>query len=137
VRRARVTVVGIALVAVACGGGGGGGGAHRTTTSTAPTSSTTKPARPPQQVRVLVLNGSGVQGAAARMASKLRALGYAVQGVGNVPRQAQTVVACHAGFVAESAQLANAVGPSTSIVPFPNPPPAGIGTADCLVGLGS
>jgi hypothetical protein len=135
VRPARATAIGIAFLAVACGGGGGSS-THRST-STSSTSSTTAPVHPPSQVRVLVLNGSGVQGAAARMATKLRGLGYAVQGVGNAPRQAHTVVACHAGFVTESAQLANAVGPSTAIVPFPNPPPTGIGTADCLVGLGA
>jgi hypothetical protein len=119
----------VAVLVGACGGGGTG-----TTHASVATSTTV---RPPARVKVLVINGSGVQGAAARMADKLRGLGYTVVGVGNAPRQTTTAVACRAGFVTEAAQLANAVGAGTRVVPFPNPPPSGVGDADCIVGLGT
>jgi hypothetical protein len=128
----RTVIGGLIVIGLfsACGGGGNGGTSRSTTTS-----STQSGPRPPSQVTVLVLNGSGVAGAAARMAARLRGLGYTVEGVGNAPRQTTTAVACRSGFVTEAAQLANAVGPGTRVVPFPNPPPSGVGTAACIVGL--
>lgn len=99
--------------------------------------STTNDVRPPQQVRVFVINGSGVDQAAATEANKLRGLGYAIAGVGNAAHQQGTVVACRRGFVHESADLAVAVGKQTTVVSFPDPEPAGVEQADCIVGLGS
>jgi hypothetical protein len=84
-----------------------------------------------------VINGSGVDQAAATEANKLRGLGYPIAGVGNAARQQGTVVACRKGFVQESADLAAAVGKNATVVSFPEPEPAGVEDADCIVGLGS
>jgi hypothetical protein len=101
------------------------------------TTTTTHGARRPQEVRVFVINGSGVNQAAATEANKLRGLGYAIAGVGNAARQQGTVVACRKGLVRESEDLAVAVGKGTTVVAFPAPEPAGVEQADCIVGLGT
>ena len=49
---------------------------------------------------MLVLNGNGVQGAAAEAASLVKARGYTVKDVGNAPRTgyARTIVMYRPGF---------------------------------------
>lgn len=111
--------------------------AAATTTTTAPTVATLPaPGRPASQVHVEVLNGSGVAKAASAKAATLTSLGYPTVGTGNAPHQAGTTVACRAGFAVEALRLAAAVGPGTTVQPFPAVPPAGSATADCLVVLG-
>jgi hypothetical protein len=119
----------VALAAAACGGADGG--------STTASTTTTSGARPPQEIRVLVLNGSDVDQAAATKANELRGLGYAIIGTGDAPTQQGTVVACRPGYEAETVQLANIVGGATTIVDYPDPVPAGAEQADCIVGLGA
>jgi len=127
-----VTAVLLGAALAGCGGGGGGG------TTARPRVTTTTGIEAPQDVRVVVLNGSGVAGAAAAKADALKALGYDVLGVANAgEHQAGTVVACRAGFQAESVALSTVVGAGTTIVPFPEPTPEGAQDADCLVGLGT
>ena len=121
-----IGAVALALVTAACGGDG--------SSTTASTTSTTS-VRPPAQVRVFVLNGSGVDQAAATKASELRALDYAIAGIGNAPEQPGTVVACRPGFDGETVALAGVLGKVT-IVEFPDPEPDGVEEADCIVGLG-
>jgi hypothetical protein len=112
-----------------------------TTTTVAPSTSspttTVPPGRPPAQVRVLVLNGSGTAGAAAAKSEMLEGSGYAIAGVGDATAQRGTTVACKPGFDAEATALAQAVGPGTTTAPFPSPPPANATDADCVVTLGS
>ena len=86
---------------------------------------------------MFVINGAGIDQLAATEANKLRGLGYAIAGVGNAALQQGTVVACRKGFVQESAELAVAVGKQATVVAFPEPEPAGVEQADCIVGLGS
>jgi len=100
--------------------------------------------RPPQEVRVLVLDGSGVAMAAAVQANQLRGLGYAIAGTGDVPAQSGTTVACRNDFSAEAEALAISLGSTSKVVPFPDAPPAtvrsaGLGaeSADCIVTLGT
>jgi hypothetical protein len=112
-------------------------GSDSTASRSGGTTTTKQDVRPPQQVRVFVINGSGVDQAAATEANKLRGLGYPIAGVGNAARQQGTVVACRRGFVQESADLAVAVDTFASVVSFPDPEPAGVESADCIVGLGS
>jgi LytR cell envelope-related transcriptional attenuator len=108
-----------------------------TTTSSSTTSTTLGPARPPQQVRVDVLNASAVPRAATTRASALAALGYRVTSTGNaLAVQPGTVVECKAGFAAEAVALARAVGPGTLVQGFPVTPPPGSANADCVVVLG-
>ena len=104
-------------------------------TSTAP--STTLAGRPPAQVRVLVLNGSGTAGAAQTKADQLKAAGYTNVDVGNANAQKGTTVACKTGFDTEAASLAQVVGGGATTKPFPTPPPAGSENSDCVVTLGS
>jgi LytR cell envelope-related transcriptional attenuator len=69
------------------------------------------------QTDVLVLNGSGVSGAAGAAADRLRARGYQITGVGNAARQSsatRTLVMYRRGYRAEAARLAR--GAHTRIV---------------------
>jgi hypothetical protein len=61
---------------------------------------------------VLVLNGSGVAGAAGTAADRLRTLGYLIGGVGNAKTQgtARTLVMFRDGYRAEAARLAKDLG---------------------------
>jgi hypothetical protein len=85
--------------------------------------SKTKPAKPTAQataepglartkVEVLVLNGNGVQGAAAAAAAKVQGRGYRIGEVTNAPRMdyVRSVVMYRAGFAAEAERLARDIG---------------------------
>jgi uncharacterized iron-regulated membrane protein len=111
--------------------------APTTSTSSASTSTTLGPARPPQQVRVDVLNASGVPRVATLRSAQLTSLGYRVTSTGNalVPQKG-TVVECKDGFAAEAAALARAVGAGALVQGFPVTPPPGSANADCVVLLG-
>jgi len=122
-----IAALAVALASVACGDGGG--------STTAGSTTSTSSVRPPAEVRLFVLNGSGVERAAATKADELRGLGYAIAGVGNAPEQPGTVVACRPGFEGETVELA-AVLRTATIVAFPEPEPDGVADADCIVGLG-
>jgi LytR cell envelope-related transcriptional attenuator len=63
-------------------------------------------------VRVTVLNGNGVAGAAAETASRVRARGYKIRKVGNAPRggYGRSVVMYRAGFRPEGLRLARDLG---------------------------
>jgi hypothetical protein len=104
------------------------------TTST--TTTTLAPGRPPQQIRVSVVNSSGVTGAAAQKSGALGAMGYQMVGLDNGAARAGTAVQCKAGFEKEAAVLAKNVGQAT-VEPLPNPPPTASVNPDCVVVLGS
>ncbi len=107
-----------------------------TTTTTTPPATLPAPGRPPSEVHVGVVNASGVAKAAATKAAGLGSIGYAIVGTANAPKQAATVVECKPGFTLEATNLAAAVGPGTTVVPFPATAPSGLAAADCLVVLG-
>ena len=115
-----------------------------TTTSTAATATTTSPpvatlppaGRPPSEVHVAVLNATGVSRAAATKAAALGTLGYAIVDTGNAPVQATTLVECKPTFNVEATALATAVGPGTTVAPYPPTTPSGTTAADCVVILG-
>jgi hypothetical protein len=78
-----------------------------------------RPAAPPSHplrarssVRVLVLNGNGVQGAASSTAGRLQASGYRIAGAENAQRHdyAQSMVMYVPGWVKEARRLAHEVG---------------------------
>jgi len=128
-------------------GGGGNGPAVTTTVTTAAGASTTTTtvsangARPPSQVVVQVLNGSGVAGAAAQRSNDLKAKGYQVLPAGNAPAvRTGTAVQCKKGYEKEAQALVNALKTlsiNATIEPYPNPPPVGPNpAANCLVILG-
>ena len=70
------------------------------------------PLRPRDGVRVLVLNGNGVQGAASTQASSLQALGYRLGGAENAQRHdyARSMVMYVPGWVKEARRFARDTG---------------------------
>jgi hypothetical protein len=133
-------VIGIVLLQVVDKGGGGSSGVSPPVTQGnggSTTSTTGESGRPVGDVRVLVLNASGLSNAAGTKANELRGLGYAIAGTGNSAQTVGTTVACTTGFEKEADALAKAVGTGTSISAYPNPPPQGSENADCIVTLGT
>ncbi len=138
-------VLGIILLQVVdkAGGGGGGNIAPPVTNGSGGTTVTTVVAdagRPPGEVRVLALNGSGVNGAAATLAHSLQKRAgamaggqNAIAGTANAPLQNGTTVACRAKFEKEATELAVVVGNGAVVGAFPVPDPAGSENADCVV----
>ena len=70
------------------------------------------PLRPRSHVRVLVLNGNGVSGAAAAQAARLHGDGYAIGGATNARRHdyAQSMVMFVPGWAKEARRLAHETG---------------------------
>jgi hypothetical protein len=128
------------------GGDSAGGGAVTTTTTKATSESTTTTtaanggSRQPSEVSVLVLNGSGVSGAAAAMTQKIQSGGYQVLEPTDTDAATGTTVYCTGGLDREASALAAAVGgdPPPSVEALPDPPPSGADSdANCIVVLGS
>ena len=126
-------------------GGNGKGSAGTTTSSTAAagtgdttaTTAAATAAKPPAQVTVLVLNGSGAPGAATAQTDQLKAKGYATRPAADSPARQGTVVEFKPGFDRECATVATSVGGSPKVEPISNPPPTGSELANCVVILGS
>lgn len=77
-----------------------------TTTTTAPTTTTTVPVRPPEEVRVVVLNSVGIAGAAGRMTARLDEAGYQTLAPDDhEPEQDQSRVWYREGFSPEANEL--------------------------------
>jgi hypothetical protein len=72
----------------------------------------THPLRPRMKVRVLVLNGNGVQGAASSRAANLQGLGYRIGGAENAQRHnyARSMVLYVPGWVKEARRFAHDTG---------------------------
>lgn len=131
-------------------GEAGGGGPVVTTTTvdrdapppTGDAESTTVPdaAPAPADVVVVVANGSGISGLAARTGGTLAGLGYQVLEPANVNEgQINSVVYYVAGSEPAAVEVAAALNlPATAVQPMPTPTPvADLGTAVVLVVLGS
>jgi LytR cell envelope-related transcriptional attenuator len=69
-------------------------------------------AHPRAHVKIMVLNGNGVNGAAGTAATRLHHLGYRIAGTANAKRQdyATSVVMYKPGFRADGMKLAKAIG---------------------------
>jgi hypothetical protein len=97
--------------------------------------------RAPAEVIVIVANASGVQGAAAEQTERIASGGYQTAPAGNAPEGTQlqtTQVMPTAGFEAEAAALAAAIGaPESAVQPLPEPPPVDLAGANILVMLGT
>ena len=117
----------------------GGGGA--TTTTAAPDTeeptTTLPPVRQPAEVKVIVANGSSVNGAAAAVSDKLKPAGYnLLAGVNATVKVQSPVVYFAAGFDREAAAVAAALGLDAAAVtkPMPEQPPvADLQSANVLV----
>ncbi|MBM3674272.1 MAG: LytR family transcriptional regulator [Actinobacteria bacterium] len=139
-------IIGIVLLQVIDAGSGepigdGGGASTETTTTTttgaSSTTSTTTAAKPPAQVSLLVLNGSGRSGAATALTNTLKAKGYPTLTPADAPARTGTVVYFKPGSDRECATVATAVGGSPKVEAIPSPAPTGSENASCVVLLGS
>jgi hypothetical protein len=104
----------------------------------ATTTTTTEAPRPAAEVKVLVANGSGVNGAAGGTTDALEALGYVTGTPANAERVPATIVYFTTGFEAEADALAAAIGaPEDSVTPMPAVAPVDdLQLANVLVHLG-
>lgn len=92
--------------------------------TTSSTTSTTAAARPTSEVKVLVANGSGVNGAAGAQSTALEALGYVTANPTDAERVTATVVYFTDGYEPEARALATAIGADESAVAMiPTPAP--------------
>ncbi|HET7146852.1 MAG TPA: LytR C-terminal domain-containing protein [Gaiellaceae bacterium] len=96
------------------------------------------PLRPRDRVRVLVLNGNGVSGAAATQAQRLELAGYRVGGTENAPRHdyAQSIVMYVPGWAKEAQRLARDAGVRL-VSPIDGLRPAGLKGSKIVLLLGS
>ncbi len=80
----------------------------------------TVPTRSPSEVKVLVANGVGVNGAASRVASRLQPIGYLLVTPGNTTTPSPVSgVAFTEGYQPEAQALATSLGlPTTAVQPF-------------------
>lgn len=104
----------------------------------ATTTTTTEAPRPAAEVKVLVANGSGVNGAAGGTTDALEALGYVTGTPANAERVPATIVYFTTGFEAEATALAEAIGaPEDAVTPMPAVAPVDdLQLANVLVHLG-
>jgi hypothetical protein len=121
------------------GGDGGDGGDDGTTTT-----STTVVARAPADVPTIVLNDSGIAGAAGKYSTALAALGYNLTNPAGANEKDPnvnsdvTVVYFAEGFEAEAAAVAVAIGAPETVVPvaMPAEEPGPIAGASVVVLIG-
>ena len=83
-------------------------GAEKKTTS--PSEPTARLAR--EETSVMILNGNGIQGAAAQASEEIRRFAYLITGTGNAPRTdfARSLVMYRRGFQGEAERLARDLG---------------------------
>ena len=94
-------------------------------TDSSSTTTTTAPPKEPAEVKVLVANGSDVDGAAGAQTDALEALGYVTADPTNTEQKVTaTVVYYTVGFQAEAEALAESLGVEpTAVQPLPTPAP--------------
>ncbi len=94
--------------------------------TTSSTTSTTAAVRAPADVKVLVANGSGVNGAAGTKTTELEALGYVTANPTDAERVTATVVYFTDTYQPEAEALATAMGADpAAVMPLPTPAPVG------------
>ncbi len=112
------------------------GGGDSSSSTTTPTTAST-PVKPPSEVAVLVLNGSGRPGAATAQSNALKAKGYQTLVPADSAQRAGNIVYFKAGFDRECTTVATNVDGAPKVEAIPSPPPTGSETASCVVVLGS
>jgi hypothetical protein len=93
----------------------------------------------PQSVKVLVANGSTVNGLAGRLSARLHNQGYDTVGTGNATQAAMTSkVYYQTGFATEATTVAELLKlPPSAAQPMPSPPPVkDLGAANIVVDAG-
>jgi hypothetical protein len=119
-------------------------GPDGTTATTGATTTTASEARAPEEVTVLVANGSGIPGAAGLFGDTLEAQGYIIAEPDNTPTPVSTSSVYYIpGFEAEARALASTAGLDVDaegvVAEVPEPVPtldASMGAANLLVILG-
>jgi hypothetical protein len=102
------------------------GSTTTSSTSSSTTSTTAAGPREPEDVTVLVANGSGLQGAAATVTEALGGAGYATAEPSNLAegtRANASAVYYVEGYEDEAAALAETFTPAPPVAPMPVPPP--------------
>lgn len=118
-------------------GDGEGDGTAAETPATPPTP-TTAPAKAPKDVKVIIANASDVNGAAGNAKKALDPVGYNVLSPANAPKVAESGVFFTAGFEADAAAVATALGlPATVVKAIPAPPPFDTKGANVAVVIGA
>lgn len=106
------------------------------TASPTPTATGPPLKTPPENIRVRVLNGAGLAGAAGTLAEKLKVAGFNVTSVGDAPRSDYAVTQVrHSPTYDESARTLGAALPAATVVP--DPALAGSATLTVIVGADS
>jgi len=112
-------------------------------TDSTETTTTTVAGRPPSEVPTIVLNDSGVPGAAGKYSDVLAAAGYQLTNPDGANADADgdaatTVIYFAPDFEAEAAAVATAIGAPDTIVPtaLPTTPPGPIAGASVVVVIG-
>lgn len=96
------------------------GDATTTSTTTPATTTSTIPVRPPDEVRVVVLNSVGIAGAAGRMTERLEGGGYkTLQAADLDPEQDPSRIWYREGFSAEANELLTFI-PDAKVEPLPD-----------------
>lgn len=115
-------------------------GTDEATDDSAETTTTVPSARPPAEVPTIVLNGSGVSGAAGNYSEALASLGYQLtdaDGANAATNVPSTQVLYAEGFEQDAAAVAVAIGaPSLVPAPLSEPSPGEIMGASVVVVLG-
>lgn len=149
-----VVFLAIGVLLLASGGNGGSDKDTGKTTSgptttgdlsvatTAPDDTTTTSpgtTRPPADVKVIVLNGSGQNGAAGSTSETIGQAGYSMQTPGNAPSTAETTVYYDTDYKAEGTAIALLLGKNTdSVKPLSDASLGGAeGDANVVVVLGA
>jgi hypothetical protein len=104
---------------------GGGGQTTNTTAAQGGATTTTAPAKAhdPATVTVLVANGSGVKGAAAKIATTLKGSNYITATPGNTAAVNASVVYFAPGYELDAKAVAALLKPTPGTAALPNPPP--------------
>lgn len=119
--------------------GVGGGGATTPSTGRTGTTPPTTGLRQPQDIKVLVANGTSAGGLAGRVANTIHGKGYVILASTNATQKpASTVVYFEPSYSADAAALAAKLNlPATAVQAMPQPPPvAALNGANILVVVG-
>jgi hypothetical protein len=147
-------IVGIVLLNVVDDGSTGPAGSDRPSATTTPgattddggtdattTTAAAAPARTPEQLRVVVLNGGAPTGSARAMSDALKQQGYTNQAEPadwSGRDQTGASVHCREGLQQEASALAVQVSESSvPVEAFPDPAPPGTDDIDCIVVVGA
>ena len=119
------------------------GGSDSTDQGTDETTTTTVAGRPPGEVPTIVLNDSGIAGAAGSYSEVLAVAGYQLTNPDGANADAEgdaatTIVYFAPGFDADAAGVAAAIGAQTLVpTPLPTTPPGPIAGASVVVVIGT